>query len=115
MAVRSRDSVDAAVRSAANAGSVLAMIISFCVNAVVEPPALHVVFNSTAGLSRREFMEVFAPDESGLPRIGRRIDVESIFAFGQAASASPRGATLPGALGQATPVTGLAPTRQVAR
>ena len=72
MAVRARaDSVDAAVSSAANVSSVLAMIISFCVNAVVEPPALHVVFNSTAGLSRREFMEVFVPDETGLPRIGR--------------------------------------------
>jgi len=90
MAVRARaDSVDAAVSSAANVSSVLAMIISFCVNAVVEPPALHVVFNSTAGLSRREFMEVFVPDETGLPRIGRWIDVESAFAFGQAAFASP--------------------------
>jgi len=90
MAVRSNAaSVDEAVRSAANAASVVAMIISFCVNAVVEPPALHVVFNSTAGLSRREFMERFVPDESGLPRIGRWIDVESLFAFGQAAFASP--------------------------
>ena len=70
MAVRSMaPSIDAAVRSAANAASAIAMIISFCVNAVVEPPALHVAFNSTVGLSRREFMEAFVPDESGLPRI----------------------------------------------
>ena len=69
MAIRSKaPDVDAAVRSATNAASALAMIISFCVNAVVEPPALHVVFNSTEGLSRREFMEVFVPGESGHPR-----------------------------------------------
>ncbi len=42
-------SVDAAVRSATNAASALAMIISLCVNAVVEAPALRVAFNSTAG------------------------------------------------------------------
>ena len=101
MAVRARaDSVDAAVSSAANVSSVLAMIISFCVNAVVEPPALHVVFNSTAGLSRREFMEVFVPDETGLPRIGRWIDMESAFAFGQAAFASPEAPRLFRALAQ---------------
>ena len=101
MAVRARaDSVDAAVNSAANVSSTLAMIISFCVNAVVEPPALHVVFNSTAGMSRREFMEVFVPDETGLPRIGRWIDVESTFAFGQAAFASPEAPRLFRALAQ---------------
>lgn len=90
MAVRTKSqNVDSAVLSAANAASAIATILSFCVNAVVEPPALHVVFNSTEDLSRREFLEVFLPDESGLPRIGRWIDVESLFAFGQAVYASP--------------------------
>ena len=90
MAVRSKaQNVDAAIHSATNAATGLAMIISFCVNAVVEPPALHVVFNSTGGLSRRQFMEVFVPDESGHPRVGRWIDVDSLFAFGRAAFASP--------------------------
>jgi hypothetical protein len=101
MAIRCTASgVDAAVRSAANAASALAMIISFCVNAVVEPPALHIVFNSTAGLSRREFMEIFVPDEGGLPRVGRWIDVESLFAFGQAAFATPEAPRLFRALAQ---------------
>lgn len=101
MAVRSKaQSVDAAVRSATHAASALAVIISFCVNAVVEPPALHVAFNSTAGLSRREFMEVFVPDESGHPRVGRWIDVDSLFAFGQAAFASPEAPRLFRALAQ---------------
>ena len=90
MAIRSKaQNVDTAVRSATNAASALAMIISFCVNAVVEPPAVHVVFNSAEGLSRREFMEVFVPAESGHPRMGRWIDADSLFAFGQAAFASP--------------------------
>lgn len=101
MAIRCTASeVDAAVRSAANAASALAMIISFCVNAVAEPPALHIVFNSTAGLSRREFMEIFVPDEGGLPRVGRWIDVESLFAFGQAAFATPEAPRLFRALAQ---------------
>jgi len=101
MAIRSPASgVDAAVRSAANAASAIAMIISFCVNAVVEPPALHIVLNSTAGLTRREFMEIFVPDERGLPRVGRWIDVESFFAFGQAAFATPQAPRLFRALAQ---------------
>jgi hypothetical protein len=101
MAIRcAAPGVDAAVRSAANAASALAMIISFCVNAVVEPPALHVVFNSTEGLSRREFMEIFVPDERGLPRMGRWIDVESFFAFGQAAIATPEAPRLFRAMAQ---------------
>ena len=83
MAIRSSAlSIDAAVRSAANAASVIAAIISFCVNAVVEPPELHVAFNSTAGLSRREFIEVFLSDQTGHPGFGRWIDVDSLFAFG---------------------------------
>jgi hypothetical protein len=89
MAIRcTAPGVDAAVLSAANAASAIAMIVSFCVNAVVEPPALHLVFNSTPGLSRREFMEVFLPDEGGLPRTGRWVDADSLFGFGQAAFAS---------------------------
>jgi hypothetical protein len=95
IAVRTKaQSVDTAVRSATSAASGLAIILSFCVNAVVEPPALHIAFNSTEGLSRREFMEVFLPDERGNPRIGRWIDVDSLFAFGQAAYASPEGLRL---------------------
>lgn len=101
MAIRSTaPGVDAAVRSAANAASAIAMIISFCVNAVVEPPALHVAFNSTAGISRREFMEVFLPDESGLPRLGRWIDTDTLFAFGQATFASPEAPRIFRALAQ---------------
>ncbi|MGZ6690012.1 MAG: hypothetical protein ACXVHQ_21260 [Solirubrobacteraceae bacterium] len=92
--------IDAAVRSAAAVASTLAVIISFCVNAVVEPPALHVVFNSTSGLSRREFMEAFLPDETGHPRPGRWIDVEGLLAFGQAAYSSSEAPRLFRALAQ---------------
>jgi hypothetical protein len=59
------------------------------VNAAVEPPELHVAFNSTAGLSRREFIEAFVPDQGGQPGFGRRIDTDSLFAFGPAVYASP--------------------------
>jgi hypothetical protein len=101
MAVRAKaQSLDAAVRSATTAASIVAIILSFCVNALVEPPALHLVFNSTEGLSRREFMEVFLPDERGQPRIARWIDVDSFFAFGHAAYASPEARRLFRALAQ---------------
>lgn len=101
MAIRSNaQGIDAAVRSATNAASAVAMIVSFCVNAVVEPPALHVAFNSATGLSRREFMEVFLADESGHPRIGRWIDADSLFAFTQAAFASAQAPRLFRALAQ---------------
>jgi hypothetical protein len=92
--------IDAAVSGAAGVASALAMIISFCVNAAVEPPALHVAFNSTEGLSRREFMEAFLPGEAGHPRPGRWIDVEGLLAFGQAAFASSEAPRLFRALAQ---------------
>ena len=95
-----RADVDAAVRSAANAASAIAAIISFCVNAAVEPPELHVAFNSTAGLSRREFIEAFLPDQSGQPGFGRWIDTDSLFAFGPAVYASPEARRLFRALAQ---------------
>ena len=44
-----------------------------CVNAAVEPPKLHVAFNSTAGLSRREFIEAFVPTKGGQPGF-RQVD-----------------------------------------
>jgi hypothetical protein len=92
--------IDAAVRDAAGVASALAMIISFCGNAAVEPPALHVAFNSTEGLSRREFLEAFLPDETGHPRPGRWIDVDGMLAFGQAAYASSEAPRLFRALAQ---------------
>lgn len=92
--------IDAAVGGASALASTLAIIVSFCANAVVEPPALHVAFNSTQGLARREFTEVFLPDEAGHPRPGRWIDVEGLLAFGQAAYASPEGPRLFRALAQ---------------
>ena len=92
--------IDAAVRSAAAVASTLAVIISFCVNAVVEPPALHMAFNSTGGLSRREFTEAFLPDEKGHPRPGRWIDVDGLLAFGQAAYSSSEAPRLFRALAQ---------------
>lgn len=101
MAVRSvAPSIDAAVRSAASAASAIAAIVSFCVNAAVEPPDLHVAFNSTIGLSRREFIEAFVPDESGPPGFGRWIDADSLFAFGQAVYASTEAPRLFRALAQ---------------
>jgi hypothetical protein len=101
MAIRTRGpSVDAAVRSATHAASAIALIISFCVNAAVEPPAPHIVFNSTSGLARREFLETFLPDEVGLPRPGRWIEADDFFAFGQAAFASSEAPRLFRALAQ---------------
>jgi hypothetical protein len=92
--------IDAAVGGASALASTLAIVVSFCANAVVEPPALHVAFNSTQGLARREFTEVFLPDEAGHPRPGRWIDVEALLAFGQAAYASPEAPRLFRALAQ---------------
>jgi hypothetical protein len=101
MAVRVQaGDLDAAVRSAMGAASALAVIISFCVNAVVEPPVLHVAFNSAVGLSRREFMEAFVPDERGHPRPGRWVEPQDIFAFGQAVLGSTEVPRLARALAQ---------------
>lgn len=80
--------IDVAVVTATRVASSVAAVISFCVNASVEPPALHLAFNADSGLSRREFMEAFRPDESGHPRPGRWIDANNLYAFGLAVYAS---------------------------
>ncbi len=101
IAVRSRaESIDDAVRISLDVASSIAVLVSFCTNVVVEPPALHVAFNSSPGLTRREFMEVFLRDEDGLGAMGRWVDHESLFAFGIKAAESPHAARLFRALAQ---------------
>lgn len=76
------------------------VLVSFCVDAVVDPPGIHIAFNSSPGLSRRDFMEVLRRDETGHPRMARWIEAQHLFSFGMAALRSPHGVRLLRALAQ---------------
>jgi len=64
-------SLDEAVTKFSAAGRFLATILAFCANATVGTPEVHIAYDASAGRTEREFMEVFLPDERGLPREGR--------------------------------------------
>jgi hypothetical protein len=64
-------SLDEAVSKFSAASRLLATILAFCTNATVGIPEVHIAYDASPGRPEREFMEVFLPDERGLPRGGR--------------------------------------------
>ena len=66
-------SLDEAVSKFSAASRFLATLLAFCANATVGTPEVHIAYDASAGCTERDFMEVFLPDESGLPREGRLV------------------------------------------
>jgi hypothetical protein len=64
-------SLDDAVSKFSAAGRFLATLLAFCANATVGTAEVHIAYDASPGSNEREFMEVFLPDERGLPREGR--------------------------------------------
>jgi len=52
----------------------LASVSAFTANVRCGAPEVHLAYDSTPGRVEREFVEVFLPDEQGLPRAGRLIN-----------------------------------------
>lgn len=64
-------SLDHAVANFGATGRVFSNLLSFTADTSVEVPEVHVAYDATPGVSEREFLEVFMPDERGHPREGR--------------------------------------------
>ncbi|MCW2899246.1 MAG: hypothetical protein JWO67_1511 [Streptosporangiaceae bacterium] len=69
-------SLDAAVSHFPQVARPFAALLAFCANVAVGTPEAHIAYDISAGTDEREFLEVFLPDEGGLPAVGRIVRIE---------------------------------------
>lgn len=69
------DSLDAACSAASGVAHLLTLLATFCANVTGDVPEVHLAYREKPHDSRREFVEVFLPDETSTPREGRSVDV----------------------------------------
>src|SRR5918995_7266033 len=74
-------SLDAAVAAFSEAARAFGPFVAFVANVEVGLVEVHLAYDATPQLDEHEFMEVFLPDQRGLPTEGRRIDPELLHAF----------------------------------
>src|SRR5262249_31714783 len=67
-------SLDVATSASSSVASVLASVIAFTANVRSGTPEVHLAYDTTPGHSERAFVEVFLPDEQGLPGEGKLIN-----------------------------------------
>jgi hypothetical protein len=96
---QARDTGEAIERAAA-AGANVAPLLSFAINAHVAVPTPYVAFEAEPGLTSRRFWQGHVALESGLPRVGRRLDESLLFPFLKAVLTSSERTRLARALGQ---------------
>jgi hypothetical protein len=70
-----QDSLDAACSAASGVAHLLTVLTTFCANVTGDVPEVHLAYREKPDGSRREFVEVFLPDETSMPREGRSVDV----------------------------------------
>lgn len=68
--------IDEAREVLGETGRVLTAIVAIVANSSIDDPEVVVAFDSTDGLSNREFFQAFITNEIGLPRQARRVDFE---------------------------------------
>jgi hypothetical protein len=68
------DSMDEAISIATRCARLLVAIGAFCANVRSGIPEVHLAYDSTPGQDEHEFMEVFLPDETGMPSEGRLVE-----------------------------------------
>lgn len=66
--------LDVAISVSSSVARVLTSLIAFTANVRCGVPEVHLAYDSTPGHSERDFVEVFLPDEQGLPNEGRLIN-----------------------------------------
>jgi hypothetical protein len=93
-------SLDLAIQAFASAANSLATVVALSANAPVDDLDVHIAYNNTVGLHEREFFESFLPDESGIPRQGRRPNVEATVVMLGALATHPEARRLSQAIGQ---------------
>lgn len=69
------DSLDDAITRFAGLAQPFTSLLAFCANTKVGTAEVHLAYESTPGRAEREFLEVFLPDESGVPKERRIITI----------------------------------------
>ncbi len=92
--------VDLALAQFSATARIFGVILAFSANASVGLLEAHLAFDNTSDRRERDFLEVFIPDESGLPREGRAVDVQSTVALLDRYANHPDAEQLSKAIGQ---------------
>jgi hypothetical protein len=83
------DSIDSACASGTRIAHQLAVLAAFCANVTCDLPEVHIAYSVTPRDGRREFVEVFQPDQTGLVREGRMVDTQEYLELTEAVGKSP--------------------------
>ncbi|MDP8928190.1 MAG: hypothetical protein M3O70_06330 [Actinomycetota bacterium] len=87
-------SIDEAIDEARVLGSNITPIVAFSANAEIGHIEPHIAFDATQGVTEREFVEYFLPDERGLLPPSREGDPNVIVATSDAVLRSPYGVSI---------------------
>jgi len=90
--------LETAISASTGVARLLAAIAAFTANVASSAPEVHIGFDSTPGVSEREFVEVFLPDERGLPSEGRLINTDEFAAAFERLTSSDESSRLSRAL-----------------
>jgi hypothetical protein len=93
-------SLDQAASAFTAIARMIATVVGFTANTQVGMPEVHLGYDVTAGQSHRDFMEVFLPDERGLPREGRHVEPDELVRVVDGLGKSDESLRLLRALGQ---------------
>ena len=92
-------SLDVACASATRIAGQLSVLAAFCANVTCEIPEVHVAYLQAPKGGRREFVEVFQPNQIGLIQ-GRMVDTNEYVSLVEALADSPHATRLYRALNQ---------------
>jgi hypothetical protein len=82
------NSLSSATASSTAIARLLATILAFTANTGVGSPEVHIAYDTTPEHREREFLQVFVPDEHGIPREGRMIDASELTVLIEALTSS---------------------------
>jgi hypothetical protein len=98
--VGSGPSLEASLVPFANAGMALLPVLALSANAAVKDPQVEVAFDSTVGVSERDYFQSYVPGESGIVHFSRRVRREAVVALLEALGVSAESKRLRRAIGQ---------------
>lgn len=81
-------SLDAACSEAGGVAHLLSVLATFCANVTGEVPEVHLAYRQRPQGGRREFVEIFLPDQTGVPGEGRAVEVSEYVQVFEAVNSS---------------------------
>jgi hypothetical protein len=89
-----------ALQAFAKAAGAIAVVVAFSANAATGEPEIEVAYDVTPGITERDYFQQFLPEQRGMPRMTRRVNVDAAFALLRVLTSHPEGARLHRAISQ---------------